>query len=109
MVKNSGHSIPLGGSMRPMDMYRYIGFRPKRQNCSEKKQYSSREDAAKAAREYNQRIVFGDMGEYRCDLHQAWHVGHRDKHRVANEMLLVCILWFKAQKAETERRKQGSR
>ena len=83
--------------MRPMDMYRYIGFRPKRRNCSGKKRYLSREDAARAAREYNERIVFGGMGEYWCDRHQAWHIGHRDKHRVAHQMMLTSILWFQAQ------------
>ena len=83
--------------MRPIDMHRYIGFTPKRRSCSEKDRYSSREDAVRAAREHNWQYVCGDMVEYRCDRHQAWHIGHRDKHRAANEMLLTSIVWFQAQ------------
>ena len=109
MVRNSGAQSFKGERMRPKDMYRLIGFTPRRSNCSEKMRYSSREDAASAADEYNQQVVFGDMSGYPCARHQAWHIGHRYKHRVAHEMLLACVMWFKAWEAEIKRRRTTRR
>ncbi len=91
--------------MRPIDMYRLIGLTPKR-TCSEKKLYSLREDAAKAAREHNQRLVCGAMVEYWCGRHLGWHIGHNDKRWSTYQMMLGYIMWFKAWEAETKRASQ---
>lgn len=92
--------------MRIIDMHRYIGFRPKRRSCSEKKRYSNRDDAAGAAHEYNRLVVFGDVCEYWCHRHQCWHIGHTDKHRMANQRMRedVKFFMFLAIRSELERR-----
>lgn len=89
--------------MRTYEMYRYLAFVPKRPNCSEKTRFSSREDAERAADEHNQRVVFADMNAYECDRHQAWHIGHRYKHRAAHQALVAYIIWFEAWEAKWSR------
>ena len=80
--------------MRIGDAFGYVGFRPRRRNCSEKMQYSSEEDAANAAREYNLRVVFADMGAYPCTRHEAWHIGHPDKHSGARQAMKAPVAFF---------------
>ncbi len=57
-------------------------------------QYSSEEDAANAAREYNLRVVFADMGAYPCTRHEAWHIGHHDKHSGARQAMKALVEFF---------------
>ena len=57
----------------------------------------------------NWQCVCEGMREYWCDRHEAWHIGHRDKTRVASEIPLECLIWFEAWKPETERKRQDSR
>ena len=106
MVNDNRHSqdgqnpVKRGDIMKVYEMYGYIAFVPKRPNCSEKELYSSQGEAVRAADEHNRRVVFADMNAYECDRHQAWHIGHRNKHRAAHEALMASIMWFKAWEAE---------
>ena len=85
-----------GEGMNGNDAYKYIGFKPNHRACATKMRYLRRRDAASAAREYNRRYISTDMGEYWCKRHQCWHIGHRNKHAVANMIMIQCVVWFEA-------------
>ena len=82
--------------MKRNDLYRYIGYTAKRISCVMKNRYSSREDAAAAAREYNHTYICEGMSEYPCNRHGCWHIGHNDKYREADAKILECIRWFES-------------
>ena len=97
----SGEGIKIlgGRQMRTSDMYRDIGITFKR-SCS-KEVYHLRPDAAKAALQHRQRFVCADMAEYWCEPHQGWHIGHKNKRRLAREMFWRDYLWFTVWEAES--------
>ena len=74
---------PEGDDVRPRDLYRFIDYTHWRGTCKDKVRYLSKSDAQNAAHEYNRRVIFGGVGDYWCQLHRCWHIGHRDKHRSA--------------------------
>ena len=81
--------------MRRKDLYMYIGYTPRRASCRDKVRYWSQSDARNAAREYNRRVLFGDVGDYWCRLHGCWHIGHSDKHRYPRWKLREDVAWFR--------------
>ena len=84
-----------GGGMRSRDSYVYIGYTPSRVSCRYKVRYLSPSDAESAAYGYNQRILFGNVGAYWCELHTCWHIGHRDKYHSARLKLRENVAWFR--------------
>ena len=84
-----------GGEVRGKDLYLYIGYTPKRASCRYKVRYWCQPDADNAARVYNLRILFGNVGHYWCKLHRCWHIGHRDKHQSARLKLREDVMWFR--------------
>ena len=81
--------------MKGRDFHLHIGNTPKRWSCGDKKRYWSQSNSKDAAHEYNRRVLFGDVGDYWCQLHGCWHIGHRDKHRSARSKLREDVTWFR--------------
>ena len=82
--------------MRLEEMYRGIGYSPRRPSCTEKVHYLRKADAMEAASEHEWEVVCIGMDVYRCSQHGCWHIGHRDKHRAARLALMEHFLWFLA-------------
>ena len=79
--------------MAPRDLYLSIGYTPLGQSCTVKKAYSYT-DASRAVRRHKRRFVCEDMRAYWCRHHLVWHIGHGNKHRLADMRLREHISWF---------------
>lgn len=88
--------------MRLEEMYRGIGYSPRRSSCAEKVHYLRKADAMKAASEHEWEVVCIGMNVYRCSQHVCWHIGHRDKYRAAALALMEDVLWFMAWSDESK-------
>ena len=89
--------------MKTGEMYDYINYKRKPSGCAGKTKYPTSEDAAKAARDYERRILFTSMNAYHCARCKWWHKGHDNKRWLITPQFREDVEWF----AMLERKNAG--
>lgn len=69
-----------------------IGYIKGNKGC--RKVSYTHEMALQKAEEHNVRYVCGDMGAYKCQHHDAWHIGHTSRTKLADDRLVEHVKWF---------------
>ena len=80
--------------MRLGDMYESINYKRKPSGCDGKTKYPTLEDAAKAALDYERRILFAPMNAYHCARCKWWHKGHANKRWWTLRQFRADMAWF---------------
>ena len=90
--------------MRPNDAFRNTGYTRWGQSCEDKTLYQSQEEAKRAAREYEHRVLFSEMNAYPCPQHNVWHIGHAHKrlraYRAFVAHYLIILSLFRLEEGE---------